>query len=321
MNFLLSLKKIYVVKNIIFILIFACGCFFFESCSGDKGKTEKKFEDSFRIRMIDDWIFYHGRRIVVMSLKANGKWVAQVREQEKFSRIVGKKGEQQGTWKLSDDEKSLEIIVDKGDDLDMEWTPGESYKYIISLLDDSKLVLAWEDSGKKIEWIRLRAKKTPEASSSESGDSKAPLITTKTTKMAPLIVNFRKRSPYSKDRYICTSFTIVEELETPVSDPAEMEQKIPVHPVIRDNILVYLSSLEYRELNTFKKVRLVTKELSKMISPYFAGRLKDVKLDHIIVAGSKGSFEEFIIQYPEQMARFGFESQAEELVAAEKESQ
>lgn len=288
---IVSVKKKVEWSKFLVIIIFLS---LFASCSGGEPA-----QDSFRIRIIDDWRFTYRRSFILMSLKANGNWESQVREEGQFSRIVEKKGQQRGTWELLEDDKYLRINVETGDELDVGWKPGNSYQYLITSLTEDKLIIVKEDSGKVTEWSRVRAKKkTPQ---SEEG----PLITTRTIPLVPIITNLTKRSPFSKERYICVNFEIVENLEKPTANPEEVGPTLPIHPRLRENIMLYLSSLKYREINTFDEVKVVRKKLELMISTYFSGRLKELKLENIIVAGSRGSLEEFVIQYPDQMVRFG----------------
>jgi len=235
-----------------------------------------------------------------MSLKANGNWESQVRQEGQFSKVVEKKGSQRGTWKLEKDNKYLLISVNSGDDFELDWKVGNEYKYKIESLDEKNLILLKEDSGKKITWIRMRAKKKVKKS-----DGGGTLITTRRIDVSPIIVNLKKRSPYSTDRYVCVKYHIIEKLEKPVAKIKEGSLYKPLAPDIREKILLYLSSLKYKEINKFEKVKKATKAIKNIISPYFNGLLKEFVVDNIIIAGSKGSIEEFIIQYPEQMVRFG----------------
>ena len=288
-----SVKKKKKTFKSIFLVFFLI--FFIASCS-----KEEAPEDSFRMRMIDDWRFTFRRSFVIMSLKANGNWESQVREEGRFSKVVEKKGSQRGKWELKEDNKYIHITVDSGDDLEINWIPGNSYKYLISSLTEESLVLVKEDSGKTFEWTRIKSKKSASAPADGS-----PGITEKTTRMEPIIINLAKRNPFEKNRYVCISFDVVEELEVPVATEAELPPESPLDPRVRESLMLYLSSLKYKEINTFKEVKEIRGELETMISPYFGGRLKELKLENIIVAGTRGSLEEFIIQYSDQMVRFG----------------
>ena|GEM_PF-3090912 len=289
-----SVKK-QITKKSSFVLLILFLCILF-SCS--KGGGEK---DSFQMKLIDDWRFTYKRSFVIMSIKANGNWESQVREKDRFSKVVGKKGEQRGAWELQENNKYLKITVESGDKFDFDWEPGNEYRYEISSLTEKELVLLRIQSGKKFVWKRIGGGTT----SSSPGSGEEKLITTQTIDLDPFIINLKKRSPYSKDRYICVKFKIIKNLDKPVKTPEDLPEKLPVHPSLRENIMFYLSSLEYSEVNTFDEVREVVSKLEKIAEPYYGESLKELNLDNIIVAGSRGSLEEFIIQYPEQMERFG----------------
>ncbi|MGM0418510.1 MAG: hypothetical protein ACQEQS_07300 [Thermodesulfobacteriota bacterium] len=286
-------KQIIKISSFVLLILFSCILF---SCS-----KEDSQKDSFEMQLIDDWRFTHRRSFVIMSIKANGNWEAQVREKDRFSKVVGKKGQQRGTWELQEDNKYLKITVDSGDNFDFDWEPGNEYRYEISSLTEKELVLLRIQSGKEFVWKRISGSKS--SSSKSSGEDE--LITTQTLDPDPFIINLKKRSPYSKDRYICVKFKIIKNLDKPVKTPEELPEKLPVHPSLRENIMFFLSSLEYSEVNTFDKVREVVSQLEKITEPYYGDSLNELKLDNIIVAGSRGSLEEFIIQYPDQMERFG----------------
>jgi len=280
------------IKNLSLTALFV---FVFFSCSGPGN-----LQDSFTLSLIDDWRFTYRRSMVIMSIKANGNWESQVRQIGHFSEVVQKKGSQTGAWELAEKNKYLKITVDSGDDIETGWKPGNTYQYLISSLLEEKLILVKEDSGVETEWLRIMGKKS---SASTAGEG-VPLITEQKIDIAPLIVNLKKRTPYSKDRFVCLSLSIIEILETPAKTAEEIPEALPVHPSIRDNLTFYFSSLEYKEMKNFTKVKDHIKNLEKIINPYFKGRLKELKLNNIIVSGSRGSLEEFIIQYPDQIVRF-----------------
>ncbi|MDY0132707.1 MAG: hypothetical protein RBR53_08565 [Desulforegulaceae bacterium] len=281
-----SMKKIKTLFLFILVLCFA-------SCSG----SEKR-EDPFELQILGNWNCNYRRSFIIMSLKANGNWESQVRQHGHFSEVVQKKGSQKGKWKLSDKNKYFEIIVESGDEIETGWKPGNSYEYLITLVSDEKFILTKEDSGAEMEWIKPRPKK------SGSAGVDSDLIYEQEVEMEPLIINLKKRTPYSKERFICVSLSFIKNLNTPVktNEPAPV---FPLHPSFREELLFYFSSLEYNEINKFTKVREHLKKIEKIAKPYFKGELKEIKLNNIIVAGTRGSLEEFLIQYPQQMARFG----------------
>lgn len=287
-------KKLMMKMKIKLLVIILILFFSFFGCSGSEQK-----EDPFEIRLIDDWRYTYRRSMIIMSIKANGNWESQVRQQGHFSEVVQKKGSQRGKWELAKKNKYLKITVDSGDEIETGWKPGNDYEYIITSLSDEKLILTKEDSGAEMEWLRMRAKK----SSSGSPDGEQ-FITEQKIDIAPVIVNLKKRTPYSKERFACLGLSFIETLETPVKTIEEMTAVPLIHPSLRDDIIFYFSSLEYNEIKNFTKVKDHMTNLEKIANPYFKSRLKEIKLNNIIIAASKGSLEEFIIQYPDQMVRF-----------------
>lgn len=297
-------RTVFVKKKInllIFIFLALSFVFLLGSCSkDDEEKDDTPKQEPVSMRIIDDWKFSFSRSFVIMSFKANGSWEAQVREEEKLTRVVKKKASQKGTWELIDDDQLLKLNVLSGDEVAYKWKVGNSYTFSIAEFTDDFLVLIKTDSSRKFELTRLKAKKTQ--AKAEDGSA---LISIRTRMMKPIIVNLKKRNKFEKNRFICVTFNLIEDLEVPVATIEEMPPENPLDPRIRENIIIYLSSLTYREINTFKEVRATTSTIEEMISPYFSGLLHELKLDNIIVAGSRGSLEEYIIQYPDQMIRFG----------------
>jgi hypothetical protein len=60
---------------------------------------------------------------------------------------------------------------------------------------------------------------------------------------------------------------------------------------------MYLSSLTYDDVSDFDRIKAQKKKLKDALNPYMEGLIKDVVIDHVIVAVSTAKVEQFIIEH------------------------
>jgi hypothetical protein len=76
------------------------------------------------------------------------------------------------------------------------------------------------------------------------------------------------------------------------------EQTVPqFHPRARDAAIMYLSSLTYDDVSDFDRIKSQKEKLKDALNPYMEGLIKDVVIDHVIIAVSTAKVEEFITEH------------------------
>jgi len=147
-------------------------------------------------------------------------------------------------------------------------------------LSDHLMVLEGE-TGRKEEW-----KKTVRRKGKDDSNALNPIVT-----MAPYAVNLDRHSSNAQDRYLCLSIHLKLMELMP-------EQTVPqFHPRARDAAIMYLSSLTYDDVSDFDRIKAQKEKLKDALNPYMEGLIKDVVIDHVIVAVSTAKVEEFIIEH------------------------
>jgi hypothetical protein len=76
------------------------------------------------------------------------------------------------------------------------------------------------------------------------------------------------------------------------------DQEVPkFHPRARDAAILFLSSLVYGDVENFDKIKAQKKKLVDVLNPYMEGFIKDIEIEHVIIATSVTKVEEFIIEH------------------------
>ncbi len=241
--------------------------------AGCGGEREKKDTDL----ILGNWIHYKNRTYILIAIDMKGTWTSSVRIADVTSKLVASKGTARGTWYL--DEKQLIFTVEESD-IENVWKKNETRFYTVLELSDHLMVLEGE-TGRKEEWKKTVGRKGKE-------DSKAlnPIVT-----MAPYAVNLDRHSSNIQDRYLCLSIHLKLMELMP-------EQTVPqFHPRARDAAIMYLSSLTYDDVSDFDRIKAQKEKLKDALNPYMEGLIKDVVIDHVIVAVSTAKVEEFITEH------------------------
>ena len=241
--------------------------------AGCGGEKEKKDTDL----VPGNWVHYRNRTYILISVDMKGTWRSSVRVADVTSKIVDSRGTASGTWHL--DEGQL-IFAVEASDIDNVWEKNGTYFYKVLELRDHLMVLEGEN-GRKEEW-----KKTVHPQGKEGSGAVNSIVT-----MAPYAVNLNKHSSNAQDRYLCLSM----HMELMELMP---EQPVPqFHPRARDAAIMYLSSLTYDDVSDFDRIKVQTEKVKDVLNPYMEGLIKDVIIDHVIIAVSAAKVEEFIIEH------------------------
>ena len=241
--------------------------------AGCGGEREKKDTDL----ILGNWTHYKNRTYILIAIDMKGTWTSSVRIADVTSKLVASKGTARGTWHL--DEKQLIFTVEESD-IENVWEKNDTRFYTVLELSDHLMVLEGE-TGRKEEW-----KKTVRRKGKDDSNALNSIVT-----MAPYAVNLDRHSSNVQDRYLCLSIHLKLMELMP-------EQTVPqFHPRARDAAIMYLSSLTYDDVSDFDRIKAQKEKLKDALNPYMEGLIKDVVIDHVIVAVSTAKVEEFIIEH------------------------
>ncbi|NOX32539.1 MAG: flagellar basal body-associated FliL family protein, partial [Deltaproteobacteria bacterium] len=137
------------------------------------------------------------------------------------------------------------------------------------------------ESGNIVVWKKTSGKK---AAASE--EDLAPVIP-----MAPVVVNLNKNRSNEKDRYLCLSMSLV------LKELMPGQEIPPIHPKAREAAIIFLSSLVFNDVKDFDSLKDQAKKLVDVLNPYMEGFIKEISIDHVIIATEIDKVEEFIIEH------------------------
>ncbi|MBF0229766.1 MAG: flagellar basal body-associated FliL family protein [Desulfamplus sp.] len=229
--------------------------------------------------LLGTWSRYNNRVYTLLIIRANGNWSSDYRIEGATSKIVERKGEASGTWKLEDKRLTFTIV---SSDMEEIWPTGTIELEIITI-EKRSMTLKYPNS-RLITWTKARVEK--DKKKEEGVASINPIIT-----MKPIVVNLTKLSSKDNDRYFCVALELhLEEMEATAAIPK-------LHPRAWDSTILFLSSLVYNDVKTFDETKLVTNRLTKILNPYLDGLLTEVASTHIMVSSSMDKVDEFIIEH------------------------
>lgn len=243
--------------------------FLFTAC----GEQEKKPEEL----VVGNWTLHQKRAYILLIMNTKGNWNSSVRIADASTKIVKSKGDAKGTW-LVEEGKLIFSVLDSS--LEEVWEKNSTRVFEILELD--KMVMRLKEENNRImEWKKTIPKK-PQPGEAEI----APVLP-----MKPLVVNLNKISSNAPDHYLCLNMKLVLKELMP-------DQKIPViHPQTREAALVFLSSLIHSDVRDFDQVKVQQEKLVDVLNPYMEGLIKEVEIDHVILATTMEKVEEFIIEH------------------------
>ncbi len=241
--------------------------------AGCGGEREKKDTDW----VLGNWNLYKNRAYILIAINMKGTWTSSVKIADVTSKIVDSKGTARGTWHL--DEGQL-IFTVEASDIENVWEKNDTRFYKVLELSDHLMVLE-DENGRKEEW-----KKTVHRKGKDGSGAVNPIIT-----MAPYAVNLDRHSSNTQDRYLCLSMHL-ELMELMPEQPAPQ-----FHPRARDAAIMYLSSLTYDDVSDFDRIKAQKEKVKDALNPYMEGLIKEVVIDHVVIAVSAAKVEEFIIEH------------------------
>lgn len=226
--------------------------------------------------LIGSWRRYNNRVHTLLIIRNNGNWSSDLRVEGATSKIVERKGESSGTWRLEDHNLIVNVLSSQMEDI---WPTG-TFTLEITEIDKKTITLKYPNS-RLITWKRARIEKETKKEGAVN-----PVIA-----MHPLVVNLNKISSNDKDRYLCLALELhLEEMAVDADVPK-------LHPRAWDAAIIYLSSLIYNDVKTFDVMKVVTDNLTKILNPYFDGLLVEVASTHVMISSSMEKVDEFIIEH------------------------
>ena len=241
-------------------------------CGKDKGPSVEEM-------LLGSWTQYKGKAHSVFMIKAQGGWSSDIRMEGSTSRIIEKRGSASGTWQVDGKQIVITVVDSTIEDL---WERGKTIFCEIVELNKDIMTLKYPD-GKVQTWNRAKIKKGPDA-------VELPRV----IKIKPLVVNLNKIRSHDKDRYLCL------DLELNLKD-ALPDAPIPIlHPRAREAMILFLSSLIYKDVKTLDGVKQVVKNLEVMLNPYLDNTLDNIKINHVVISSTMDKVDEFLIEHTPQ---------------------
>lgn len=259
-------------KNAVFFILLLAGVCFFSVLSGC-GENEKSMSEI----AVGNWTQLRNRAYILLITNPRGEWNSSVRITDATSKIVKSKGNAKGTWHI---EKKQMIFTVSESDIPEIWEPNSILFFDIVELTETSLHLR-NEAGRTIIWKQTSRQAT--AKDDEPGNQIIP--------MGPIAVNLNKNRSNDKDRYLCLNMNMeIKELMPDEAIPS-------IHPRVREATILFLSSLVFNDVKDFDSVKEQSKQLVKVVNPYMEGVVKDITIEHVVVASEIEKVEEFLIEH------------------------
>lgn len=260
-NLLLSIMLLLIA--FLFPTLFLTGC----------GKEEKNQMDF----AVGNWTHMRNRAYILLITNPKGEWNSSVRIADVTSKIVKSKGNAKGTWHI---EKGQMIFTVIESDIETIWKKNSTSFFDIVEISETVMQLQ-DENGRLVVWKQTSAKQS--AAVDENTDQILP--------MGPVVVNLNKNRSSDKDRYLCMNLNLLlNELMPDQTIP-------PIHPKAREAAIIFLSSLVFNDVKDFDSIKKQNKKLVDVLNPYMQGIIKEIEVEHVIVAAEIEKVEEFIIEH------------------------
>ncbi len=245
------------------LLVFLSGC----------GESEKSLNEL----AVGNWTHLKNRAYILLITYPRGEWHSSVRMTDVTSKIVSAKGSAKGTWHI---ENGQMILTVSESDIEKIWEKNATLFYDITLLDEASMHLT-DESGYTTQW-----RKSTQQTASQIEEQRNPVV-----HLDPIVVNLNKNRSNDKDRYLCLNLNMVLKELMP-------EQRIPlVHPRAKEAALIFLSSLEFNDVKDFDSIKDQAAALRQVLNPHMEGVIKEIVVEHVIVASEMDKVEEFLIEH------------------------
>jgi hypothetical protein len=256
----------YLISCVIFVL---CMVFSLAGC----GEKEKGDEDL----VVGNWTQYRNRAYILLVISPTGSWNSSVRIADATSKIVKSKGAAQGAWHIEGGQLIFTVMDSTIEEI---WEKNATSFFEIVELGE-RIMLLKEESGRIAEWKKNQPQKSGK-------DEAEPSVT---ISMKPIAVNLNKDRSNDPNRYLCLKMKMVLKELMP-------DQTIPaMHPKARESAILFLSSLVYEDVKDFDQVKIQRLKLVDVLNPYMEGFIKDIEIEHVIIATTIEKVEEFIIEH------------------------
>ncbi len=249
----------------IFLLILCMICL--SSCAREPSVEET---------ILGGWTNKTGDAYIYLKIKMESKWESSVKLTDSSLKIIQVKGTASGEWHIEDNTLVLTVFESN---IDKFFKKNATNFYEIIKLDDNVLQLM-DANGRTATWQAVKILK-----------NKADGDVVISIKMEPFTINLNKTRSRDKDRYLCLALNIVlKEIM-----PGESMQKI--HPKAREAVLLYLSSLVYKDVQNLDQIKELQGKLRTILNPYMGNMVDKVEIDHVILATTIDRVEEFLIEH------------------------
>lgn len=252
------------------ILIVGIGILMLLAGCGEEEKTQTDMA-------VGNWTQFRNRAYILLITNPKGEWNSSVRIADVTSKIVKSKGTAKGIWHI---EKGQMIFSVAESTIDKIWETNATIFFDIIALTETELHLK-DENGRVGIWKKTNTKKA--AAAQEEIQLVIPT--------GPVVVNLNKNRSNDKDRYLCLNLNLILKELMPDQKPP------PVHPRARDAAIIFLSSLIQNDVRDFDNLKEQGKKLVHVINPYLDGMVKEIEIEHVIVANNVEKVEEFIIEH------------------------
>jgi hypothetical protein len=226
--------------------------------------------------ILGGWSNKSGASYTYLKIKMEGKWEASVKMADVTSRIIQVRGKASGKWHIEDNTFVLTVFES---DINKVFKKNITSFFEITKLNNDVMELM-DSYGQLIIWKAVKPQK-----------GQATINNVNSIRMEPFTVNLNKVRSRDKDRYLCLNLKIVLKEFMP---GAELPK---IHPKAREAVLIYLSSLVYKDIKDLGKVKGVQGDLKVILNPYIGNMIEKVDIDHVIVSSTIERVEEFLIEH------------------------
>ncbi|MCK5099730.1 MAG: flagellar basal body-associated FliL family protein [Desulfobacteraceae bacterium] len=226
--------------------------------------------------ILGGWSNNRGDSYVYLKIKLEEKWEASVKIADVTTRIIQVRGKASGRWHLEDNTLVLTVFESN---INKIYKKNVTSFYEIVKLDNQFMELM-DSYGQIIIWKAIQPQKGQADGSSINS-----------IRMEPFTVNLNKTRSRDKDRYLCLNLKIVLKELMPDGDLQR------IHPKAREAVLLYLSSLVYKDVKSLDEVKEMQEMLKIILNPYIGDMIDKVEIDHVIVSSTIDRVEEFLIEH------------------------
>lgn len=226
---------------------------------------------------VGNWTQFWNRAYILLITNPKGEWNSSVRIADVTSKIVKSKGTAKGVWHIESGQMIFSVTES---DIDKIWEKNATTFFDIDSLTDAEMHLK-DENGRVAIWKKTNAQKASAA------EEEIQIV----IPMGPVVVNLNKNRSNDKDRYLCLNLNLILKELMPDQQPP------PIHPRARDAAMIFLSSLIQNDVRDFDALKGQNKKLVHVINPYLDGMVKEIEIEHVIVANEIEKVEEFIIEH------------------------